>query len=67
VNKSTKSTRSRSAIRTVLSRLKKQGTVKQDRRSGEYRPARRVRAVPGRESTARRKGLVKEPPRAELG
>jgi predicted transcriptional regulator len=35
VNKSTKSTRSRSTIRTVLARLKKQGTVKQDRRWGE--------------------------------
>jgi DNA-binding transcriptional regulator YhcF (GntR family) len=67
VNKSTKSTRSPRTIRTALSRLKKQGTVKQDRRSGEYRLAPRVRAVRGRESTARRKGLVKEPPRAELG
>jgi predicted transcriptional regulator len=57
VNKSTKSTRSRSTIRAVLARLKKQGTVKQDRRGGEYRLVRRVRAVRGRESTARRKGL----------
>ena len=41
VNKSTKVTRSQSAIRTVLSRLKKEGTVKQDRRWGEYRIVRR--------------------------
>jgi len=54
VNKSTKSTRSRSAIRTVLARLKKQGTVKQDGRGSEYRLVRRVRAVQGRESAARR-------------
>jgi hypothetical protein len=56
VNKSTKSTRSRSTITTVLSRLKKQGMVKQDRRGGEYRLAGRVRPVRGRES-ARRKGI----------
>jgi hypothetical protein len=37
VSKSTKSTRSRGTISTVLSRLKNQGTVKQDRRGGEYR------------------------------
>ncbi|MGD0421294.1 MAG: hypothetical protein ABSA68_17235 [Xanthobacteraceae bacterium] len=37
VNKSTKSTRSQSTIRAVLARLKKQGTVKQDRWGGEYR------------------------------
>ena len=54
VNKSTKSTRSRGTISTVLRRLKKQGTVKQDRPRGEYRLAGRVRAVRGRESTARR-------------
>ncbi len=52
VNKSTKSTRSRRSIGEVLSRLKKQGTVKKDRRGGEYRLARRVRAVRGIESTA---------------
>ena len=34
VNKSTKTTRSRSSIRTVLSRLKEEGMVKQDRRGG---------------------------------
>jgi predicted transcriptional regulator len=45
VNKSTKSTRSRSTIRTVLARLKKQGTVKQDRPGGEYRLEQRVRGV----------------------
>ena len=33
----TKSTRSRSSVRTVLSRLKRLGTVKQERRYGEYR------------------------------
>ena len=44
VNKSTKSTRSRGTIRTVLRRLVKEGTVKQDRRWGEYRLVRRVRA-----------------------
>jgi lambda repressor-like predicted transcriptional regulator len=54
VNKSTKNTRSRSAIRTVLARLKKQGTVKQDGQGGEYRLARGVRAVRGRKSIARR-------------
>jgi hypothetical protein len=44
VNRSTKSTRSQGTIRTVLSRLIKQGTVKQDRRGGEYRLARRARS-----------------------
>ena len=44
VNKSTKSTRSRGTIRTVLRRLVKEGTVKQDRRWGEYRLVRHVRA-----------------------
>ena len=58
VNKSTRSARSRSTIRDVLSRLKKQGTVKQEQRYGEYRLAGRVRAVRGRESTARRKALT---------
>ena len=52
VNKSTKSTRSRSTITTALSRLTKQGTVKQDRRSGEYRLATRMRAM--REETVQR-------------
>jgi hypothetical protein len=47
VNKSTKSIRSRGTISTVLSRLKKQGTVKQDRRGGEYRLAGRVHAARG--------------------
>jgi lambda repressor-like predicted transcriptional regulator len=63
VKKLTKSTRSRSTIRTVLFRLKEEGTIKQDRRGGEYRLAPSVRAVRRRESTARRKGFVKEPPR----
>jgi predicted transcriptional regulator len=44
VNRSTKSTRSRGTITTVLSRLIKQGTVQQDRRGGEYRLARRARS-----------------------
>jgi predicted transcriptional regulator len=39
VIKSTKGTRSRATIRTVLSRLAKQGTIKQNRRWGEYRLA----------------------------
>jgi lambda repressor-like predicted transcriptional regulator len=52
VNKSTKSTRSRSTITTVLSRLKKQGTVKQDRRSGEYRLTPRARRARKREYSA---------------
>ena len=41
----TKSTRSRSSVRTVLSRLKRLGTVKQERRYGEYRLTTRVRPV----------------------
>jgi predicted transcriptional regulator len=53
VDKSTKSTRSRGTICTVLSRLTKQGTVKQSRRGSEYRLARRVLAERGRERTAR--------------
>ncbi len=44
VNKLTKTTRSQSTIRTVLSRLKEEGKVKQDRPLGEYRLARSVRA-----------------------
>jgi lambda repressor-like predicted transcriptional regulator len=52
----TKATRSRSSIRTVLSRLKDQGTVKQDRRWGEYRLGRRSRLDRGREGTQRRRG-----------
>jgi hypothetical protein len=52
VNRSTKSTRSRGTIRTVLSRLIKQGTVKQDRRGGEYRLAGRARTVRGRRALA---------------
>jgi hypothetical protein len=55
VNRSTKSTRSRGTIRTVLSRLISQGTVKQDRWGGEYRLARRARSGRGARSTARRK------------
>ena len=51
VNKSTKSTRSQSAVGTVLRRLKKQGIVKQKQRYGEYRLARRVRPVRRGEST----------------
>jgi lambda repressor-like predicted transcriptional regulator len=45
VNRLTKSNRSRGTIRTVLSRLIKQGTVKQDRRYGEYRLTPRMRAA----------------------
>ena len=41
----TKGTRSRSSIRTVLSRLKRLGTVKQEQRYGEYRLLARVRPV----------------------
>jgi hypothetical protein len=37
VNKSTNSSRSPGTVTTVLRRLKKEGTVKQDRRGGEYR------------------------------
>jgi predicted transcriptional regulator len=44
VNKLTKTARSQSTIRTVLSRLKEEGKVKQDRPLGEYRLARSVRA-----------------------
>jgi lambda repressor-like predicted transcriptional regulator len=47
VNKSTKGTRSRGTVRTVLARLEKEGTVKQDRRGGEYRLATRMRAMRG--------------------
>jgi DNA-binding transcriptional ArsR family regulator/predicted transcriptional regulator len=50
----TKSTRSRSSIRTVLSRLKKQGTVKQERQWGEYRLVRRMRSVRRGESAQRK-------------
>jgi len=56
VNKSTTSTRSRGTIRTVLSGLKKEGTVKQEQRYGEYRLVRRVRLVRQGVST-RRKGI----------
>jgi DNA-binding transcriptional ArsR family regulator len=55
VNRSTKSTRSRGTITTVLSRLIKQGTVKQDRRGGEYRLAGRVRLVSQKERQVRLK------------
>jgi DNA-binding IclR family transcriptional regulator len=44
VNKSIKIRRSRGAITNVLARLQKEGTVKQNRRGGEYRLSRRVRA-----------------------
>jgi predicted transcriptional regulator len=48
INRSTRSTRSRGTVTTVLGRLKKEGIVKQDRWGGEYRLAReRVRG--GRE------------------
>jgi hypothetical protein len=47
VIKLTKGTRSRGAIRTVLSRLVEQGAIKQDRRWGEYRLVRRMRALRG--------------------
>jgi DNA-binding IclR family transcriptional regulator len=43
INKSTKSSRSRGTVTTVLARLKKEGRVKQNRRRGEYRLVRRVR------------------------
>jgi hypothetical protein len=56
VNKLTKSTRARGTISTVLSRLEKQGTVKQDRRGGEYRLAPSVRAVRRRGSQRNRRG-----------
>ena len=46
VIKSTKGNRSRGTIRTVLSRLVEQGTIKH-RRWGEYRLARRMRAMRG--------------------
>jgi hypothetical protein len=52
VNKLTKSIRT--SIRRVLSGLKSHGIVKQDRRSGEYRLARRVHGGRGAHSTARR-------------
>jgi hypothetical protein len=58
VNKSTKSTRSRGTVSTVLRRLKKQGTVRQYRRRGEYRLAGGARAVRRRESSARRKETI---------
>jgi hypothetical protein len=47
VIKSTKGDRSRGTIRTVLSWLIKQGAIKQDRRWGEYRLIRRMRALQG--------------------
>jgi DNA-binding transcriptional ArsR family regulator len=50
VNKSTKVSRSRATIGSVLTGLIKEGTVKQDRWGGEYRLARRVRAVARRSS-----------------
>jgi hypothetical protein len=56
VNKSTTSARSRGTITTVLRRLKKQGTVKQEQRYGEYRLVRRVRLV-RRGQSVRRKWL----------
>jgi hypothetical protein len=52
VIESTNGTRSRSSIRTVLSRLKDQSTVKQDRRWGEYRLGRRV--PPGSRNAGRK-------------
>jgi predicted transcriptional regulator len=45
VNKLIRGTRSRGTITTVLRRLKKEGTVKQEQRYGEYRLLRRVRQV----------------------
>jgi predicted transcriptional regulator len=45
VNRSTKSTRSRGTIKTVLSRLIKQGTVKQDRWGGECPPSALMRQI----------------------
>jgi len=55
VNKSTTSARSRGTITTVLRRLKKQGTVKQEQRYGEYRLVRRVRLVQRGESVRRKR------------
>jgi predicted transcriptional regulator len=45
VTKSTRGTRSRSSIRTVLSRLTKQGIAEQEQKYGKYRLVRRVRAA----------------------
>jgi predicted transcriptional regulator len=56
VNQSTRSARSQGTIRTVLSRLKTQGMVKQEQRWCEYRLVRRVRLVRRGESV-RRKGI----------
>jgi predicted transcriptional regulator len=55
INKSTNISRSRGTVTTVLRRLKKEGTVKQDRSRGEYRLARRLRAGRGAHNTVRRK------------
>jgi hypothetical protein len=54
VNRLTKSASPRTMIHRVLLRLKKQGTVKQDRRGGEYRLVRRACAVRGQAGQRRR-------------
>jgi len=55
VNKSTNTSRSPGTVTAVLARLKKEGTVKQDRWGGEYHLARRVRTGRGAHNTAHRK------------
>jgi DNA-binding IclR family transcriptional regulator len=55
INKSTNSARSPNTLASVLGALIKRGMVKQDRRGGEYRLARRARSGRGAHSTARRK------------
>ena len=54
VNRLTKSASPRAMIHRVLLRLKEQGTVKQDRRGGEYRLVRRACAVRGQVGQRRR-------------
>jgi hypothetical protein len=55
INKSTNISRSRGTVTTVLRRLKKEGTVKQDRWGGEYRLHRdRLRRLSGREAQGAR-------------
>jgi predicted transcriptional regulator len=55
INVSRKISRSPGTVTAVLSRLKKEGRVKQDRSGGEYRVARRLRTVRGTRGTTRRK------------
>src|SRR5205823_6658039 len=56
VNQSATSTRTRRTIRDVLYGLRKQGTVKQEQRYGEYRLVRPVRLV-RRGQSVRRKAI----------